>query len=437
MLELHRDTPIPNLESCLSILRAHNRVCPNFFDYDKICMYFAHHNYYARLLEGPLRSGLGIANSPSITLANGMESFLTKSGKAHLFKQTTRGLSLAEESITQAIDSGQLTQLEVSMIEAFQRYNKMKRYARSMLTMMQLPMSGVVSKDNHKTVACTPNWRGQNTGRCAMYDPAIQNLPRELQDITTCPAGFTIIHTDSGQIDPRVTISWVYKDKQISYLINLYDDAYYAIYHYCMILSDSDISSGRTDFAKMELTDEIKEARKRIKTYVNAVVYGSTSNPTGDPVKAAMIKRLGQHPARLELIERNRYQIDRGDYIFKTYFGTPIDISKSEKLSGKVPGSKEWYTEMERLAINNPIQGTAADCMRYSVAMAHQKIAERPDSVILHYIHDAGVFMVADEDIPYLKDFLSDCVGYQIDDWIPIHAEPEYDRPAGLFADWF
>ena len=389
------------------------------------------------MVEEPLRGALGIKGLYSVKMDEGLRNYIKKSGKAHLFNSTSRGISLSESSIEQAISTGQLSSLDCTIIEAYQRYNKTKRFARTMMTMMQLPVSGVVSKDNHKTVMCTPNWRGQNTGRIAMFDPAIQNLPRELQDITTCPKGFTVIHTDSGQIDPRITISWVYKDKQITSLINLYNDAYYGIYHYCMVLSDDDIYSGRTDFSKMEITSEIEEGRKTIKTYVNAVVYGSKSNPTGDPVKAAMIKRLGQHPARLDLIERNRYKIDRGDYIFKTYFGTPIDISKSDKLQNYEVGSEGWIAELERLAINNPIQGTAADCMRYSIQKVHERFMDLKDSVILHYIHDAGVFMVHDDELPLVKEFLADCVAYQIDDWIPINAEPEFDRPKGFFKDWY
>ena len=169
----------------------------------------------------------------------------------------------------------------------------------------------------------------------------------------------------------------------------------------------------------MEITKEVKDMRQKIKAYGNGVMYGSKREE--DNIKSAMIRRIGNHPARLQMIKDIEYQLDRGCTVFKTYFGTPIDITKSPKMGGE--GDKRY--QMIKLAINNPIQGTAADLMRLSVMEANRIIMSTKDSSIIAYIHDAGLFCVSDKDYEHIGKDLEDIVAYKVDNWIDINAEAE------------
>ena len=89
-----------------------------------------------------------------------------------------------------------------------------------------------------------------------------------------------------------------------------------------------------------------------------------------------------------------------------------------------------------RLAINNPIQGTAADLMRLSVAEANRILMNKAKkSVIVAYMHDAGVFAVHEDEFSNLEKELGDIVSYQVEGWLPIYAEPDTGRRGG--ADGF
>jgi DNA polymerase I-like protein with 3'-5' exonuclease and polymerase domains len=142
-----------------------------------------------------------------------------------------------------------------------------------------------------------------------------------------------------------------------------------------------------------------------------------------------MIKRIGSHPARIEWTNELKNQISRGNTIFKTAFGTPINTAYSSKLTNGNLRAGSIDEEMLRLAINNPIQGTAADLMRVSVYEANRILMNKAKkSYIINYVHDAGMFGIHEDEYDAVAKELSDIVSYDVDGWLPISAEPEFGR---------
>ena len=436
MIKVDKNTEIPSVSSTLGILQRHNSLMPQYFDYDKLNTYLAHCTLRATRILPELREALEMSSSDMMAISSVLKLWVARQGISELFNQTKTGISMDEDSITSAIATGRLTDYQLNTIKMYQEYDKMTRYKRTCLSYLQCPIMNVPSFDGHRMIAVRPEWHPQNTGRVAMREPAVQNLPREFHDLQTVPKGWVLIHTDSGQIEPRVIYSAFLQDKQIQALINLYDDAYYGVLHY-VTMDRGLIDSGITQFEKMNRPEaELKEMRKEIKTYQNAVMYGSTSNPSGSPIKQALIDRIGQHPLRLAWLKRNEQLINQGETVFRTYFGTPIDISKSTKLEGK-DGDERQY-ELMKLAINNPMQGTAADLMRLSVSEANKILSrETKYSYIISYIHDAGLFAVHESEYDRVADRLKDIVSYDVEGWLPIKADPIVGRDPGWFEDYF
>lgn len=448
MISINKDTYIPSVEETLGILNVHNQHLPQFIDFDKVVQYLSFMAMKNKQIEGPLFEMLKYSNGMTASLDNVLKSWLVNSGNASGFKTVKTGISLAKDSVEAAIESGRLSDEAKVIIGAWQQYNNNKKTMRTLEGLLQHDISNAYSFDNHRMLIVRPTWSAQNTGRVAMSNPAIQNLPRTVQDIITVPKGYTLLHTDSGQIEPRTVYSAYIKDPQIQTLIKLYNDAYFGVLHY-ITMPESDIASGRLDFTPMEITDEMKENRKRLKTYSNAVMYGSTSNASADPIKDAMIKRIGGHPLRQAWVRNLNEQIARGVRKFSTAFGTLIDISNSQKLdridSEYFDGSldNKAYSdtvsyELTKLAINNPIQGTAADLMRVSVSKANALLMQKAKkSYIINYVHDAGTFAIHDDDYDKIADELADIVHYEVEGWVPILAEPEFGRSGGMFADLY
>lgn len=431
-----KNTIIPSVDDTLGILTMYNHEMPQYVDFDKVMMYIGHLQMEIKKVSGPLFNTIG---KPVKTDASGnMKYWLSDKADLTVFETTKTGISLEKESIASAIESGKLSEEVISVLNQYSEYANLAHTRSTLVSLLQNPIAKEPSYDGHRMLVLRPEWAGQNTGRVAMRKPAIQNFPRNIQDIQTVPRGFVYCHTDSGQIEPRETYSFFIPDPQIQTLIRLYNDAYYGLLHYCT-MPEEDIINKRMNFEKMEITPELKEMRQKIKTYGNAVMYGSKSNPTGDPIKAAMIKRIGEHPLRVAKVNEYRERIRRGERIFHTYFGTPIDITKSPKIAGgKYESVEEQFL---KLAINNPIQGTAADLMRYSVQQANRIIMlESPKSSIINYVHDAGSFAIYEDDFDKVKDKLGNIVSYEVEDWLPIYAEPEFGRANGehgIFKDYY
>lgn len=437
MINITKDTQFPTVSNVIGILNSYNQLMPVLLDFDKIHQYISWFSLEIDNIGKPLFETLkGVRGRD--TVSSLLTIWLKQRGEdISVFNRTKTGFSLDKDSIKKAIESGRLSEEAVTVLGLAQTYNNYVKTRKTLISFLQFPVIGAKSFDGHRMIAVRPKWRGQNTNRVAMYEPAFQNLNREMQDIFTCPEGWIRIHCDSGQIEPRTIYSSYLPDPQIQALINLYGDAYFGILHYCT-MPLSHIADKRLTFEKMD-TEKYKKDRQLIKTYGNAVMYGSTSNPGKDPIKQAMIDRIGKHPIRLQWIEQCKEQIERGNYIFKTYFGTPIDISKSDKLVNYEYATQEDLNyELLKLAINNPIQGTAADLMRLSVVEAYKLLSrEGKDSVISMYIHDAGVFHVHENDYDKIGDRLKDIVAYNVEGWIPIKADSKVGRDDGLFPDLY
>lgn len=428
MITCYKGMSIPTVEQVLSILEGNNRQRPIYVDYDKILMNVFALGDIMRKSSDEFKRLIGV----DVFSDTALNYYAQQEGFINEFNLTDKGeISHDGESIDKVINSGNLSVKSMHVLEEFKTYKSASHARSSMVSLLQNPMSDKVSCDGHRMLEVMPEWSRQNTGRVAMSRPAIQNITRGLQEVITVPKGYKLIHCDSGQVEPRITYSAFVNDPQIKALINLYDDAYYGVLHYCT-MPQSDIDSGTLNFVKREITDEMKGNRNKIKTYGNAVMYGSKKEE--DNIKSAMIKRIGNHPARLELIRDIEHKLDRGQTIFPTYFGTPIDISKSPKMG--TAGDKRY--QMVKLAINNPIQGTAADLMRVSVVEASRLIMSTKDSSIIAYIHDAGLFCVNENDYDKIGKELEDIVAYNVEGWVPVHADSEVYQfnPNGCFTKY-
>ena len=435
MINVHIGDSVPTVESTVGVLTTYNEILPQFLDLDKILQYVSYIELKLKECGGELKEYTGELYGGQAL--GPMKNYLVCHNYGQYLKTTDAGgISLSKDVIAEILARNDIPDELRKALTVYQKYSSLIHMRSTLLGKLQFPVSAAPSCDGHRMLMVRPQWVAQNTGRIGMQDPAIQNMERELQDIITVPKGYKLIHTDSGQIEPRIVYSYYIPDPQIKALINLYNDAYFGLLHYCT-MDKSFIDSGTLQFKPMEITDEMKAGRKKIKTYGNAVMYGSTSNITNDPIKAAMIQRIGNHPMRQRLVADIESKLNSGIRKFPTAFGTPIDISLSKKLSY---GSNDLYQYL-KLAINNPIQGTAADMMRISVSAANKLLLQRGQkSAIIGYIHDAGLFAVHEDEYDALASELSDIVSYQVDDWITVHAEPEVGRnngKGGLIEDLY
>lgn len=431
MIEVSLKSNIPSIEDCCAILRSYTNEFGIPLDYDRLLEYYYYYSTQANERRIQVERYIGYKGD-SITDRQFI-AWLTKNNISTGFLATKGGeISLSGESIQAVISTGLYSSEINTLLKIYGEWKDLSRLVAPFKSIIaEHEVSVQETYDNHRMIITHPEWVPQNTGRIGMSNPALMNIAKELADIETLPKGWVYLTVDSGQIEPRIIQSAFLNDPQIKKCTMIYNDAYFGYVHYCTILTEEERHSGSLDIKPVELSDEIKAKREKFKTYGNAVMYGSTENREKDPDKEAFIRYIGGHRNRVTWQQEVEKKINSGKCIFETVFGTPIDITKgSSEDSYKDKTSNMYFKHLVRCAINNPIQGTAADLMRLSISRANSILARyATKSYILKYTHDSGTFAIHEDDYDKVADRLREVTSYQVADWIPIYGKAQEGIP--------
>ena len=435
MHKISKDTRIPDVNTVCNILTKNNERMGICIDYDKLLEYYSYAVIMSRDKRPRLQKYLGISPNENMTETVFCNALMRLGVREGLGVTEGGSVSVSTDSLQSAIDTGMYTPELNAIMKAKIELNEWEYTVSHLYQLTRYDPVNIPTFDGHRMIVVRPTWVPQNTGRFAMRNPPIQNIAKKFSDILTVPEGWVLWYCDSSQIEPRIIYSAFIPDKQIQALIKLYNDAYFGILHY-VTMPIADIASGRLDFEKHEITDEMKAKRQALKRLGNGVMYGKASNPDNDPLTAAYIQRIGGHPIRVKWQKSMENAVDAGQDIFPTYFGTPINIKIGEGRE-KYLGNPEALRRHDiRCAINNPIQGTAGDLARYSVVnVDHFLTRNCPNSVILDYVHDSSMFAIHEDEWDKAIDYLKDAVAYDVEGWLPIYSEGEKGRHEALFAD--
>lgn len=436
MLKLTTNTEIPSVESTARILQQNINDLGVPMDYDRMQEYYL---YYNMLADKNLNKIIRYTGTQGKKAEDYKDSdfrvFIRDAGVREGLMLTGRqALSLSSESLQAAIATGLYSDEICQILKLYSDAKSCKATVSYFSKIFdEYTPCGVETFDNHKMIIVKPIVVPQNTGRIGYQHPAVTNFGRDIQDIFTYPKGWMKCECDSGQIDPRISQSTVIRDKQLMACTMLYNDAYFGYVHYCKHLTREQRERKDMNLVPMEITDEMREQRKKFKTYGNAAMYGSTRNDEHDPDKDLFIRYIGGHPNRVALQRDVEERIRRGQTVFYTAFGTPIDImaGPSAEKDKEFSESEQFKRKVKR-AINNPIQGAAADLMRYSVHMANNILMRKaPNSRILMYVHDAGKFLLHEDDYGKVIDELKEITSYQVEGWLPINSDYSEGRHVG------
>ncbi len=240
------------------------------------------------------------------------------------------------------------------------------------------------------------------TGRLSSSNPNLQNIPikteegAKIRNAFIAKPGYKLIGADYSQIELRVLAEYA----QVTKLIESFHKN-----------EDIHLKTARTIFD----TDDITSDMRRMAKIINfSIIYGSTS--------FGLAKRLGiSNKAAQNYIDNyfNTYP-EIKDYInstlafardngfVKTLFGRICHIVTDTKLE---------KTFAERLIINAPIQGSAADIIKIVMVELYNKL-QKFDAKILLQVHDELIIEVienqADEVLNLVKKIMENTVKLQI-----------------------
>ncbi|RKX56733.1 MAG: DNA polymerase I [Thermotoga sp.] len=280
----------------------------------------------------------------------------------------------------------------VRWILEYRKYQKLKSTYIDALPKLVNPKTKRIHASFHQT--------GTATGRLSSSDPNLQNLPtrndegKEIRKaIVPQDPNWWIVSADYSQIELRV-LAHFSKDEN---LLKAFE-------------TKEDIHSLTASKIFGVPIDKVTSSMRRIGKMVNfSIIYGVT--PYGlamrlkVPVKEAekmITSYFNLYPKVREFIQRVVSEARSKGFV-RTLFGRRRDIPQLKSRDRNVQG------EGERIAINTPIQGTAADIMKLAMIEIHKELGKRKmKSKMIIQVHDELVFEVPDEEKEELIEMVRD-----------------------------
>ncbi|MCY4530055.1 MAG: DNA polymerase I [Chloroflexi bacterium] len=271
------------------------------------------------------------------------------------------------------------------------------------------------------------NQVGSATGRVSSNDPNIQNIPVRTELGNEVRKGFvardwpewTLLGADYSQIELRI-LAHISQDPA---LLQAFHDG-------------QDIHAATASLVYGVSHDEVDAEMRRVAKILNfGVVYGIS--PYGISQRAAL-------------------SVEEGKAFIDTYFGSYPGISdyigriKSEaKSRGYVEtlmGRKRYIPEInarnfaarsgaERVAINTPIQGTAADVIKLAMVMLQNRIDEMGlRSLMIIQVHDELIFEVPSEEMEDVQAIVLDIMPRAMELAVPLDVDLKSGQNWGVMA---
>ncbi|NTW36972.1 MAG: DNA polymerase I, partial [Syntrophobacteraceae bacterium] len=239
------------------------------------------------------------------------------------------------------------------------------------------------------------------TGRLSSSDPNLQNIPirtetgRIIRRAFIAPARHVLLSADYSQIELRI-LAHFSADEHLVEAFQAGADVHLRT------------AAEMLNVPPHEVTQEM---RRQAKTINFGIIYGM------GPYGLARRLRISNKMAKAAIEQYfDRY---RG---VKQFIESTIEKARDAGYTETLLGRRRWIPELksrnftvrqqgERLAVNTPIQGTAADLIKKSMIDVHQKLRQRGlKTAMLLQVHDELVFEVpedyVDDAVPEIRKLM-------------------------------
>jgi len=283
--------------------------------------------------------------------------------------------------------------------------SKLKSTYTDKLPQMVNPQTGRVHTSYHQAVTAT--------GRLSSSDPNLQNIPirneegRRIRQAFIAREGFTIVAADYSQIELRI-MAHLSQDQG---LINAFTQG-----------KDIHRSTAAEIFG-VALDEVTSEQRRNAKAINFGLIYGMSafglSRQLGigrADAQSYMDLYFKRYPGVQTFMHDIREKAKAQGYV-ETLFGRRLylpDINSSNGMRRKAA---------ERVAINAPMQGTAADIIKRAMIQLDQKLQNDPDIAMIMQVHDELVFEVRSEKIAFYSELIKTQMESAADLVVPLIVE--------------
>ncbi len=325
----------------------------------------------------------------------------TKSGQYSTDEETLRSLMGKHPIIEHLIDYRELAKLKSTYVDA-------------------LP-----AMINHKTkrVHTSYNQAIAATGRLSSVDPNLQNIPIRTE------RGREIRKAFVPRDDDHILLSCDYSQIELRIIAALsHDEQMMAFFRQGL---DIHAATAAQIFG-VDLAAVTPEMRRQAKAVNFGIAYGQTAfglanslGITRSEAQQIIANYQQQFPGVVRLMQE-QIAFARAHGYVQTILGRRRYVRDIHSANQTV------RAQAERLAINSPIQGSAADIIKVAMIRIHETLKNQfPDSHMIMQVHDELVFDVHHRDLEQLIPLVEECMKHAVS--LPVALEVS----RGVGRNWY
>ena len=309
-----------------------------------------------------------------------LQEILFSKLKLPIVKKTPTGQSSTAEEVLQELAAKGYAM--PALILEYRGLSKLKSTYTDSLPLQINPRTNRVHTSYNQAVTAT--------GRLSSTNPNLQNIPirtpegRRVRQAFIAPEGKKIVSADYSQIELRI-MAHLSQDKNLLQAFAIDSDIHRATAAEIFGIAKENVTS---------------DQRRRAKAINFGLIYGMSAfglaqqlNIFRDQAQRYMDIYFERYPGIKKYMENARIAAKQMGYV-ETLFGRRLYIPDINSSNG------QRRTAAERVAINAPMQGTAADIIKKAMIALDNWIQETDlDIKMIMQVHDELVFEIAESDI--------------------------------------
>jgi DNA polymerase-1 len=264
----------------------------------------------------------------------------------------------------------------------YRSLSKLKSTYVDALPQLVNPKTGRIHTSFNQTVTAT--------GRLSSSDPNLQNIPirspegRRIREAFMPEEGSRILSADYSQVELRI-LAHLSRDP---FLVDTFQ-------------KDQDVHAATAGEIFHVSPDRVNPEMRRLAKVINfGIIYGMSA--------FGLAKELGIQPAVAQAYIANYFQKYHG---VRDYIDSSLEAAREKGYVTTLMNRRRYLPDIkspnrsvrqfaERIGINAPIQGTAADLIKVAMIRIHRRlIQEKRETKLILQIHDELVFEVPEGEL--------------------------------------
>ena len=300
-------------------------------------------------------------------------------------RKTKTGYSTDEDTLTQLASQHDLP----AQILNYRTLTKLKSTYVDALPQLVNPETKRLHTSLNQTVAAT--------GRLSSTDPNLQNIPVKgdyglrIREAFIAPPGHQLLCADYSQVEPRI-LAHLSQDPRLLQVFEKGEDI-----HMATAMEIFNLPAG-------EVTREMRRAAKSV---VFGIVYGISPFGLASNIGVPQADAKKYIETFFERFAAVRALMDRNIDDGKTKGYTTTILGRRRPIPELQSGDPSQRGVGERMAVNSPIQGSAADLIKVAMIKVHQRLQnELPRCKMILQVHDELIFEVQDQELEQAKQLV-------------------------------